>query len=76
MIRAKFKCSSVMRHEGDAETVTLNAANGKKDTANAQWSKWTPSGNLMMQINNPEAQGKFKPGAFYFLDFTEAAEEA
>lgn len=80
MIRAKFRCTSVTNHEGHndnkSETVKLCAANGPKDTANAQWSKWTPSGTLEMTINNPEAQGKFEPGKYYFLDISPAAEDA
>ena len=76
MIRAKFKCLSVTRHEGNCEVVTFAAANGSMGSANAQWSKWTPNGSLNMTINNPEALGRFAPGKFYFLDFAEAAEEA
>jgi hypothetical protein len=52
------------------------AANGRKDTANAQWAKWTPSGKLTMHINNPDAHGKLLPGKFYFLDFSEVDEDA
>ena len=74
-IRAKFRCTTVLT-DGTNETVTLNAANGKKDTANAQWAKWTPGGNLSLTINNPEAQGKIAPGKFYFLDIEETTEEA
>lgn len=75
-IRAKFYCSQVSKFADGGESVQLHAANGKKETANAQWAKWTPGGNLTMTINNPDAQGMFKPGGFYFLDFTEASEDA
>jgi hypothetical protein len=76
MIRAKFRCTTILKDESGNETVTLHAANGKKDTANAQWAKWTPGGQLSLTINNPKAQGKIVPGKFYFLDFSEASEEA
>jgi hypothetical protein len=75
-IRAKFKVASVTKYENDSEQVELQAANGRADTANAQWSKWTPSGKLTMTINNPAAQGQLLPGKYYFLDLTEAAEDA
>lgn len=75
MIRAKFRCASILK-DTDNETVTLHAANGKKDTANAQWAKWTPGGQLSLTINNPEAQGKFTPGKYYFLDIEETTEES
>lgn len=76
MLRAKFIVTQITKHSDGAETVELGAANGRKDTVNAQWSKWTPSGNLRMQINNPEAQGKLIPGKYYFLDISEASEDA
>src|SRR5258705_50092 len=34
-----------------SEEVVLQAVYGKEGTANAQWSKWTPSAGLTMQIN-------------------------
>ena len=74
-IRAKFRVLSVTKHEDASESVELMAANGRKDTANAQWAKWTPSGNLKMHINNPDAHGKLLPGKHYFLDLTEADDE-
>lgn len=75
-LRAKFQALSVTKHADASESVELMAANGRKDTANAQWSKWTPSGNLKMHINNPDAHGQIQPGKFYFLDITEADEDA
>ena len=77
MIRAKFRCTSITQHEGHQpiEVVKLCAANGSKESANAQWSKWTPSGTLEIGISNPDAQGKFKPGQHYFLDFSEAGND-
>lgn len=65
MIRAKFRCLSVTKHDGGAESVELMAVS---DDANKQWSQWTPSGNLKMSITNTAAQGKFVPGECYFID--------
>lgn len=76
MLRAKFMVVHVTKHSDGSEGVELSAANGRKDTANAQWSKWTPSGRLTMTINNPDAQGRLVPGKYYFLDISEAAEDA
>lgn len=39
---------------------------------NKTWSKWTPSGSIELNINNPEAVDRFKLGGTYFVDFTEA----
>lgn len=76
MLRAKFLCTSVARDLGGNELASLCAANGKNGTANAQWAHWTPGGTLTLTINNPDAQGKFVPGKFYFLDVAETTEEA
>lgn len=73
-IRAKFQCSTVTRDEYDNETVKLRAVNGPKGTANAQWSKYTPTGELSISISNPDAQGKMKPKGCYYLDISEAPE--
>lgn len=74
-IRAKFRVSHVIQYADGSEAVELTAANGRADTANAQWSKWTPSGKLTMTINNPGAQGQLKPGNYYMLTLSEAAED-
>lgn len=50
------------------EEIALQAVYGPEDSANAQWSKWTPSANLTMHVNNPAAFGKVLPGQFYFVD--------
>lgn len=70
-IRAKFKVQSVTHTEG-AESVALCAVNSSDGKGNESWAKWTPSGKLEMTINNPEAQGKFKPGKLVYLDFSDA----
>lgn len=75
-IRAKFKVSYVTHHEDGSEQVEAHAANGRANSANAQWAKMTPGGKLSMFINNPEAKGKFVPGKYYFLDITETDEDS
>lgn len=61
---------SVCDHNGDksSEEISLGAVYGPEGSPNSQWSKWTPSANLTMQINNPDAFGKVLPGQFYFVD--------
>jgi hypothetical protein len=76
MIRAKFRCDSVETYDLGAgvvnEHVRFDAA---IDDGNKSWSEWTPSGQLSMTISNPQAQGKFQEGSFYYLDFSEAPAE-
>lgn len=55
------------------EVVRLNCVY-TKDGANAQWSKWTPSGSLTLSISNPDAMGTLKPG-FYKITITPCGAE-
>lgn len=75
-LRAKFRVNHVIEYADGSEQVDLSAANGRADTANAQWSKWTPAGKLTMTINNPTAQKVLRPGAYVFLDISETTEDA
>lgn len=74
-IRAKFRVTSVEHFEHKQERVKMIAVSGKDGSANAQWSKFTPSGDLGMTISNPDAQGKLEVGKEYFLDISEATAE-
>jgi hypothetical protein len=75
-LRLKMVVNSVKKicdGEGNItqEEVSLNAVySNKEGSANAQWSKWTPSANLSMYISNPDAFGKVLPGQFVFVDLT------
>jgi hypothetical protein len=71
-VRAKFKVTSVEHMEGGQASVKLTAVHGND---NRTWTKWTPSGELRLSITNPGATEQFKPGAFVFLDFSEAPEK-
>ena len=75
MVRAKFRVTSIKKvvsYNSDQHETDHVSLNPVSDPANKTWSKWTPSGQLEMQINNPEALNQFKLGQCYFLDFTEA----
>ena len=53
------------------EEVTFNAVySNQEGSANQQWSKWTPSALLSMNISNPGAFDKVLPGQFVFVDIT------
>lgn len=71
-MRAKFVCHSVTKDSSGNEIVTLGAVYGKDGSDNAQWSKFTPCGQLSMTISNPAAQGMIQPGKEYFLNITAA----
>jgi hypothetical protein len=83
MVRAKFRCTKKTTSAScyglvppteaakvaESEEVTLQAVMGEE---NKPWSKYTPSGELRMTINNPEAFAQFGVGKDYFIDFTPA----
>lgn len=36
------------------------------------FARWTPSGELKLDVTNPDLLGRFKPGQKFYVDFTEA----
>lgn len=75
IIRAKMRCikktssKSAYGPSGttDSESVEFQPVVGP---GNEEWSKWTPSGSLTMQINNPDAVAKTEVGKDYFIDIS------
>jgi len=75
MMRAKMKVSSVEATEygevikaapvcGD----TPFGTNGESE--DNTFARFTPSGSLLLTINNPDLLGKIKPGQKFYVDFT------
>ena len=84
-VRAKFRCTSVGKSYNDkaqnppldtiADAVAFIPVYGKDGTANNQWSKWTPSGELKLYITNPALKDRFEVGKCYFVDLSDAPED-
>lgn len=72
-MRAKFRCMSVEQFQ-HSELAKLAAVTDEAGT-NKEWAAATPSGTLTLQIDNPKAQGHFRPGRSYYLDVTDAGDE-
>lgn len=80
ILRCKMRVQSVshyLNEDGSTnqEEVKLMAVYGADGTDNAQWSKWTPSANFSITINNPEAFNKLSKGHEFYVDFTPAEAE-
>jgi hypothetical protein len=80
ILRAKMRVAEVAAIKNadgstNQERVKLQAVYGNEGTENNQWSKWTPSANFDITINNPAAFGKLSSGHEYFVDFTPAVVE-
>lgn len=78
IIRCKMRVAEVLhRKESDGSTsqevVKLHAVMANTPE-NKEWSRWTPSANFEIYINNPAAMGKLSSGHEFFVDFTSAAD--
>ncbi len=75
-MRAKFKVVSVERYDGcevlNLSAVCANSYGPNGESEDNDFARYTPSGSLKMNINNPELLGKFNPEEKYYLDFTKA----
>ena len=79
-VRAKMRCtrraectSGGYAKDVSSVEVTLQAVYGNgDDAANAEWSKYTPSGELKLSITNADAYKQFEVGKAYFVDLTPA----
>ena len=71
MLRAKFRCDKVEKHSGEMIGATLSAVTDGSEENN-DFNKHTPSGTVEMWVDNPKAEGFFKEGEEYYLDFSKA----
>lgn len=69
--KAKFTCDSVTKHV-NYESIKLIAVTNDNTKENADFWKYTPSGELNISICNEKVFGFFKPGKDYYLDISEA----
>ncbi len=81
ILRAKMLVTRVIYNKQSdgsisSETVELcPVCSNDPDSDNAKWSKWTPwhkspSGNLSLTINNPDAFNKVSNGHEFYVDLT------
>lgn len=80
-VRMKLVVNTVAQHGGDggvtAEEVTMSPVTSSiEGSANKSWSQYTPCGQIKFTVTNKALEGRFKPGQFFFADFTETTKEA
>jgi hypothetical protein len=74
ILRLKMNVNSVKTvHDQEGEPYQQELAltavySNKEGSANAQWSKWTPSASLQMTVSNTAAFNKIKSGQFVYVD--------
>lgn len=71
-IRAKFQLQEVRTHVwGDAQTLVFRPQYDGSIPEDQRFYKATPSGEFIMQVNNPVALEALKLGKYYYVDFNE-----
>lgn len=69
-VRAKFRVHELTAYETGHRILLRPVTSGSEE--NAQFYKWTPGGEIVLQTINPEAAKEFSPGAEFYVDFTAA----
>lgn len=73
-LRAKFSVTSVTNFPDQSQAVNLHAVTSGSEE-NKSFSKYTPWGELKINITNPDAINFFKPGDEIYLNFSRQADE-
>ena len=74
-MRAKFYCD-LIEEVGHGVEVSLSAVTDDGTPENKSFNTATPSGDLKMWIDNPDAVDFFEVGKTYYLDFSKTGEES
>lgn len=72
---AKFWVAGLDKTPHGAEPLldmSMQAASGVSGKENESWAKWTPSGQIRMQITNPHLIDAFQVGEHYLVEFRKA----
>lgn len=75
MVRCKMRVvekKNVVGYYGDGRPTCHVKLSAVTDEGNKSWAKYTPSGSIELQIDNPDAYDAFELGQHYFVDFTKA----
>lgn len=72
MVRAKFRCWSVIPSSDGAFNIELHAVTEDSSEENKTFWKYTPAGSVTLSTVNKAAADYYEPGVEYYLDFTKA----
>lgn len=74
MVRGKFKLQEVIQTNwgGDGRTLVFRAEYDPDLPEDQSYSKATPTGEIRMQVDNPQALQQFELGKAYYVDFSRA----
>lgn len=69
-VTARMSCNSSVQIGDNRQVQFAPVYSSDPDSPNYSWSKYTPSGSLMLNITNPAAYEQFEVGKTYELTFT------
>jgi len=73
-VRAKFRLSGVTYYpDTTAQTLKFQVHYDPSIPEDQKFTKYTPTGQIEMHVDNPTAQQMFKVGEYYYVDFTPVA---
>lgn len=71
-VRAKFTCAEINFGVDGARVTMQPVTDGSKE--NEEFYKWTPGGNIVLDVVSKDTAKKFETGQEYYVDFTPATE--
>ena len=73
-VRGKFKLmeSTQFDYSKDARRLKFSAVYSNDTPENERFHKATPSGEIVMTVDNPSAASQFEVGKYYYVDFSNA----
>jgi hypothetical protein len=72
-VRAKMRLTSIQQHEwnqGQTKTLRFQCEYDTTTPEDQRFQKATPSGEIQMMVDNPEALKQFELGRHYYVDFS------
>lgn len=73
-LRAKFSCVAIEPTDDTYKIILKPVLSGSAE--NRGFFKWTPGGEIVLQVVGSETAGQMKIGHDYYVDFTEVPEAA
>ena len=73
-MRARLTVKSLTHHEFDRWTVVLQPVCHDETPEAERFHKWTPDGEVRLDVTNPACPEFFKPGQDFYADFTPVPE--
>jgi hypothetical protein len=71
MVRAKFRVTKVAETTWGGKEIHLSPEYDKSIEEDRRFSKATPSGTMIMHVDNPPAADYLKLGSYFYVYFTE-----